>query len=96
MILSPLSMGALGYLLYYPVALLLLESIDALAGDSVWPSVIFAGMLWSFGFLIAGIISHYVTRQGLQKFLTYFTYALFLWTWDYLVWFSIIHFKIVQ
>ena len=96
MILSLLSMGALGYLLYYPVALLLPESIDTLAGDSVWPSVIFAGMLWSFGFPLAGVASHYAARQGLQKTFIYFIYGIVLWTWDFLVWFSIIHFKIVQ
>ena len=71
MALSLLSMGALGYLLYYPVAPLLPESIDTLPGDTTWPSVIFAGMVWSFGFLLAGIAFHYSNRQNLQKVIMY-------------------------
>ena len=95
-LLSFLSLGALGYLIYYPVAPLLPESIDSLAGDSVWPSVIFAGMLWSLGFLLAGLSLHYIKTYILKNGLRYLLYGLVLWVWDYLIWFWIIHFSIVN
>jgi hypothetical protein len=95
-ILSLLSMGALGYLVYYAVAPLLPESIDTLNGDSVWPSVIFAGMVWSVGFLLAGLSLHYLKPYTLKTSLKYLAFAVILWVWDYLTWFWIIHFSIVQ
>ena len=95
-VLSFLSLGALGYLVYYAVAPLLPESIDTLNGDSVWPSVIFAGMLWSAGFLLAGLLIHHLKSRIQQKGLKIVLYLLVLWIWDYLIWYSIIHFKVVQ
>lgn len=95
-LLSFLSLGALGYLVYYAVAPLLPESIDTLHGDSVWPSVILAGMFWSAGFLLAGLALHFLKTRIVQKGMRILLYAWILWLWDYLIWFSIIHFSVVQ
>ena len=95
-VLSLLSLGALGYLVYYAVAPLLPESIEQLAGDSVWPSVIMAGMCWSIGFLIAGLLMHYLKNVNLAGGIKYFIYAVVLWVWDYIIWFVIIHFSVVN
>src|SRR6185295_14394353 len=93
-LLSFLSLGALGYLVYYAVFPLLPESIETLKGDSVWPSVIFAGMLWSVGFLLAGLALHFLKARVQKRGIQFLLYALILWIWDYLIWFGIIHFSV--
>jgi hypothetical protein len=88
--LSVLSMGALGFALYYPVALALPYSIDQLQGDATWPSIIMAGMTWSLGFLWAGLILHYLKLKITKRWQSVLLYILILWLWDYIVWFTIL------
>lgn len=89
-----MSLGAQGYGIYYAVGFALPVSIDTLHGDTVWPSVILAGMAWSIGFLIAGWIC--VRIQTRNKYALWITYLIILWMWDYLVWWAIIALKVVQ
>lgn len=57
LVLSFLSMGALGGLLYYacyPLFAPFYGDLNGWRGDWVWPATIGAGMLWSLSFLVAG------------------------------------------
>lgn len=88
--LSILGMGLLGLVLYYPVAPVLglrFGSLDEMpTGDWFWPTLIVAGMLWSFGFLVAGQIHRWQVRAGGSRLMRVLTYLLVLWLWDALAW----------
>jgi hypothetical protein len=90
------SMGALGYGLYYLVKPILGNRIDELQGDAMWPSLILAGMGWSVSFLMAGWLFSFLSRFSLPPFISYLSYVLVLWIWVLVVWFTIIHFKVVN
>lgn len=90
------SMGALGYGLYYLVKPVLGNRIDELQGDAMWPSIILAGMAWSVSFLIAGWLYSWLIRFNLPSYLNYFAYLFVLWLWILAVWFTIIHFRVVN
>lgn len=94
LILGLMSLGAQGYGIYYAVDFALPVSIDTLQGDTLWPSVILAGMAWSIGFLIAGWVCVRI-RTG-NKYTIWMIYLIILWMWDYLVWWAIIALKVVQ
>lgn len=94
LVLGLLSMGAEGYGVYYAVEFALPVSIESLQHDTVWPSVILAGMAWSIGFLIAGYISIKIKTQN--KFVIWVLYPIILWMWTWLVWWAIIALKVVQ
>lgn len=94
LILGLMSLGAQGYGIYYAVDFALPVSIDTLQGDTLWPSVILAGMAWSVGFLIAGWICMRIPAKN--KYTTWVIYLIILWAWDYLVWWAIIALKVVQ
>lgn len=91
-----LSMGALGYGLYYLVKPVLGNRIEELSGDASWPSMILAGMAWSFGFLIASVALYYLKRYALPAAILYLIYATLLWFWILLIWWWLIEFKIVK
>jgi hypothetical protein len=94
LILGLMSLGAQGYGIYYAVDFALPVSIDTLHGDTLWPSVILAGMAWSIGFLVAGWIC--VRIRSNSKYTVWMIYVVILWMWDYLVWWAIIALKVVQ
>jgi hypothetical protein len=91
-----LSMGALGLALYYLVFPFLNKDIDSLQGDSAWPTIILVGMLWSFGFLFAGVVYHYLAKWKLPKYIGYSAYALILWVWILILWYVCLNYKIVN
>ena len=89
LLLGFVSMGLLGLALYYPVAPVLrlrFAAQDAWLGDWVWPAVIGVGMGWSVGFLIAGVVNHFLVKQGWRASLRGLTYLGLLWLWDLVVW----------
>lgn len=94
--LSIVSMGALGFGIYYLVAPFLNKSIDSLEGDSTWPTVIFAGMCWSVGFLLAGLLFHHTTKWKFPPIASKVIYGFVLWLWIFVVWYLLLNFKIVQ
>ncbi|HMJ70732.1 MAG TPA: hypothetical protein VK508_17640 [Cyclobacteriaceae bacterium] len=94
LILGLMSLGAEGFGIYYAVGFGLPVSIDSLRGDAFWPSTILAGMAWSIGFLIAGWIC--VRIRSYNKYTIWLIYVAILWIWDYIVWWAIITFKVVQ
>lgn len=91
-----ISMGALGYGLYYIIRPVLGNRIEELGGDTLWPSTIFAGMAWSLGFLIAGLIMHFLAQYKLSILAHYLCYGFILWSWALLVWWVLIEFKVVK
>lgn len=95
MALGLLSMGALGYALYYLVAPFIDTDIETLRGDTTWPTVIGAGMAWSFGFIWGGLAFHYL-RKKIGEFISYVVYVLILWIWLWLVWYCFLNYSIIQ
>jgi hypothetical protein len=90
------SMGALGLGIYYLVAPVLNKSIDSLAGDSAWPTMIFAGMCWSIAFLLAGGAYYYTSKWQWPATASNIIYGLVLWLWIFVVWILLLNFRIVQ
>ncbi|MFK8161319.1 MAG: hypothetical protein AB8H12_02545 [Lewinella sp.] len=91
-VLGFISMGMLGALLYYPVAILFRSypGIDYWHGDWVWPAVIMVGLGWSFGFLIAGLAWHYLDGAISSVWLLRFIYGAILWAWAAFLWYWIL------
>ncbi|SMG44127.1 hypothetical protein SAMN03080602_03247 [Arenibacter troitsensis] len=87
-VLSLISMGALGALLYYPVSFLFGSNPNLMdwGGDWVWPSVIMVGMLWSFGFVFGAVAWYYIQKITQSKALLIAAYLLILWLWAALLW----------
>jgi len=87
-IMGLLSMGALDGILYYPVSILFASypTIDDWHGDWVWPTLIMAGMLWSFGFVIAAVAWYYLCKITQSNVLLTAVYAAILWLWAALLW----------
>lgn len=94
LILGLMSLGAEGLGIYYSVEFALPVSIDSIHGDAVWPSMILAGMGWAPAFLFAGWVCQRLKTQS--KFTIYFSYAIILWAWAYILWWMIIALKVVQ
>ena len=90
-----LSMGALGYGLYFLVSPLLEKDIDSLRGDITWPTILAVGILSSFGFLFAGAAFRYL-RFRIKEIPSYIIYALILWLWIYLLWYIFLNYTIIQ
>ena len=88
-----LSMGALGAGLYYAVYPLLAPFFgdpNDWHGDWVWPSVIVAGMGWSFSFLVAGLLNRRLERAGWRTALRRAIYVMVLWLGAAVIWLIIL------
>jgi hypothetical protein len=92
-----ISIGLLGGLLYYPVSPLFKKygTLNLWRGDWVWPACIGAGMLWSFGFLIAGYTFSIIKDKINSMFLMYLVYVIILWLWAAIIWYFIIRTNII-
>lgn len=91
-----LSMGVLGYGLYYAVLPVLGDRMDELQGDATWPSLILAGMVWSVAFLLAGGLYAWLSKKNFPSGILYLSYLSVLWLWALVVWYTIIHFRVVS
>ena len=86
------SMGFLGLLLYYmvsPILDLKFPDIDSMHGDWLWPAIIMAGMIWAFGFLLAGRLYLFLTERNRligSKPILLTTYAIVLFIWALIIW----------
>lgn len=91
-ILGLFSIGALGAGLYYPVSFLFKSypTLNDWRGDWVWPVMIGAGMLWSFGFVFGGLAWHFFYEQIHSVVLLRIMYVLILWIWAALIWYMLI------
>ncbi len=68
--LSFLSLGMLGYVLYYaayPVVGMAYPPLTAWRPDTVWPLIVGAGLVWSFSFIPAGVIDHALAGRGVAR-----------------------------
>ncbi len=83
-------MGALGFGLYYltyPLHYPLFGDINDWKGkDLFWPSVIWAGMLWSASFLLAGFNDVKLKRTQASKTKRVLVYGVILWLGAGAVW----------
>lgn len=82
-------MGALGGVIYFPVAPVLMQFFPPFGdwtGDWVWPATIIAGMVWSFSFLAAGFATKILAARGTRLLLRRATYVAILWLGALLVW----------
>ncbi|MBK5279612.1 MAG: hypothetical protein JJE09_12190 [Bacteroidia bacterium] len=95
MALGLLSMGALGYGLYFLVSPFLEKDLDSLRGDITWPTVLIVGMLSSIGFLFAGVVFRFL-RFRIKELASYLVYAIILWAWVLLLWYVFLNFSIIQ
>lgn len=80
--LGVLSMGALGGILYYAVYPVLGPwhgSMEAWRGDWVWPATVSAGVLWSLGFVVAGLCYAWLERAGFDIAIRRVGYVVVLW-----------------
>lgn len=92
-ILGLLSMGVLGFLLYYAVSFLFKNypSINSWHGDWFWPATISVGMFWAFGYIFAGLVTHYLKRITSNNIVICFVYLFILWLWSAFLWFLVIN-----
>ena len=89
LVLGLLSMGFLGiglYVMVCPVLRLRYPPQAQWHGDWVWPAMIGAGMGWSIGFVIAGVIEHLMSAQGCSPALSRVIYGAVLWLWALILW----------
>lgn len=83
------SMGVLGLALYYPVYPMLAPFYgdpNDWHGDWVWPTIIVAGMGWSFSFLAAGLLNWRLGRAGWRPLYRRLVYAAMLWLGAAVIW----------
>ena len=90
---SFLSLGMLGYVLYYaayPILGFVYPPLSAWRPDAVWPLIVGAGIVWSLSFLPAGIIDHALAGRGTARARRSISYVLILWigaaaAWSFMI-----------
>ncbi|WP_421999760.1 hypothetical protein [Reyranella sp.] len=86
---SFLSLGLLGYVLYYlayPVVGLVYPPLTSWRGDTVWPLIIGAGIIWSLSFLVAGVVDHAIAARGAARGRRTAAYLAVLWAGAVAAW----------
>ncbi len=84
-----LSMGLLGQVLYYivsPVLNFIFPPMSSWTGDWVWPALIYASVLWPFGFFISGWSQVLLIKFGWPKIVLHSIYVSILLIWDLFLW----------
>ena len=92
-LLSFLSFGLLGYVLYYaayPVVGMAYPPLSAWRPDTVWPLIVGAGLVWSFSFIPAGVIDHALAGRGVARAQRNIAYFVVLWVGAALAWLLVI------
>lgn len=90
---SFLSLGMLGYVLYYaayPILGVVYPPLTAWRPDAVWPLIVGAGIVWSLSFLPAGVLDHALAARGTSPARRSISYVLILWigavgAWSFLI-----------
>jgi hypothetical protein len=90
---SFLSLGLLGYLLYYlayPVVGVVYPPLSTWRPDAVWPLIVGAGIVWSPSFLVAGVIDRALVGRSTSPTGRWVSYLLVLWVgavaaWSFLI-----------
>jgi hypothetical protein len=92
-LLSFLSLGMLGYVLYYaayPVVGVAYPPLTAWRPDTVWPLIVGAGLVWSFSFIPAGVIDHALAGRGVARVPRNISYLVVLWIGAVAAWLLLI------
>ena len=92
-LLSFLSFGLLGYVLYYaayPVVGMAYPPLSAWRPDTVWPLIVGAELVWSFSFIPAGVIDHALAGRGVARAQRNIAYFVVLWVGAALAWLLVI------
>ena len=79
---SFLSLGLLGYALYYlayPVVGFVYPPLSEWRPDTVWPLIVGAGIVWAPSFLVAGVIDHALFVRRVSPMRRRISYLLVLW-----------------
>ena len=90
---SFLSLGLLGYALYYlayPVVGLVYPPMPRWRPDAVWGLIVGAGIVWAPSFLVAGVIDHALLVRRVPPMRRRISYLLVLWlgavaAWSFLI-----------
>jgi hypothetical protein len=90
---SFLSLGLLGYVLYYlayPLVGVVYPPLSAWRPDAVWPLIVGAGIVWAISFPVAGIVDHALAVRGASAGRRRLVYILVLWigamaAWSFLI-----------
>lgn len=90
---SFLSLGMLGYVLYYlayPVVGFVYPPLPTWRPDTVWPLIVGAGIVWAPSFLVAGVIDHALRVRGVSALRRRISYVVVLWigavaAWSFLI-----------
>jgi hypothetical protein len=92
-VLSFLSLGMLGYVLYYaayPVVGMAYPPLTTWRPDTVWPLIVGAGLVWSFSFIPAGVIDHALAGRGVARVPRNISYLVVLWMGAVAAWLLLI------
>ena len=93
LLLSFLSFGLLGYVLYYaayPVVGVAYPPLSTWRPDTVWPLIVGAGLVWSFSFIPAGVIDHALAGRGVARTPRNVSYVVVLWIGAVAAWLFLI------
>lgn len=91
-VLGLLSMGILGFALYYacyPLLAPLYGNLNDWHGDDVWPATIWAGMFWAIFFPVAGFADLRLKRVGAAGAARVLSWLAILWAGAAVVWFYV-------
>jgi hypothetical protein len=89
LVLSSLSFGLLGFVLYYaayPVVAVAYPPLPRWRPDAVWPLIVGAGIVWSFSFIPAGVIDRALVGRGVARTARNLSYLLVLWVGAVAAW----------
>lgn len=92
-LLSFLSFGLLGYVLYYaayPIVGFVHPPMSAWRPDTVWPLVVGAGIVWSPSFLPAGVLDRVLALRGVAAGRRRLAYLAVLWLGAVAAWLFLI------
>ncbi len=92
-LLSFLSFGLLGYVLYYaayPVVGMAYPPLTSWRPDTVWPLIVGAGLVWSFSFIPAGVVDHALAVRGIARSRRNISYLVVLWIGAVAAWLFLI------
>ena len=93
LLLSFLSFGLLGYVLYYaayPVVGVAYPHLSTWRPDTMWPLIVGAGLVWSFSFIPAGVIDHALAGRGVARLPRLISYVAVLWLGAVAAWLLVI------
>lgn len=90
---SFLSLGMLGYVLYYlayPIVALVYPPMSVWRPDAVWPLIVGVGIVWSLSFVVAGVVDRALAGRGVAPARRKLSYFAVLWIGAVAAWLFLI------